>query len=542
MKGLDATMKRNNLLLSNQLYTSLMGRVVSLVVAEAFVNSLPFDSDALANEAEGLASYSMSIVEKMHPETLIDRAIENTTNPMHREFLETLQTEISAVVEAATSRIVNSDCLGSASTPEIIRQASFEEKELDDLVSASKKAGIDAVSNIVKQKMIDTIKDERESFERADKLTKEVKEVIRDEAQELRDSLNEDDEEVPENEDASLESYLSIVLNSTDPRQPVSVFSRLLDTCMENLVYSPKEAGEVPYNALEKITLESTFPFFDLNQRSLIDDVKALRISMESTIEQNSMSPEEKAEKVKAISKTSFICTICILTLFEVLKTMNLQKPDMNMIKDFVDRQTTVQNAADTDIERIERKVDDATADIRKSVALGALTADETTIAKENLMRVKELMESMRVTPTRSAIRDKILTKLNTAIEAELVEPEREVRLDSVANRIKDANIAALNYAIKVISRRDEVATINICVDSTTPMGGDNDYTTVRAIGLGRDGKQTCEHFFQFSTASFLGSCIAEALKDCASFCDLKIGHKPVNIYFNDQGYSVPIV
>lgn len=554
-------MKRNKMLLTSQLRSVLMGDAVTMVVTEAFLNSLPFDEKALSRESDGLARYCNNVVRKMHPETLIDRAIESTTDPLQIDYLENLKAEISSVVEEATTRIVNTECLGTASTPEILKTAAMDDKELDALVIASKKAGTDAVANLVKKKMIDTIKDERETFERSEKLNNELREVIKDETQSLRDSLNEDDEEKDievgapeeapvdaeasdetEKPEESLDSYLKIVLNSTDPRHPVSVFSRLQDVCMENLLYSPEKAKrEIPFVTLEKITLESTFPYFDLSQRSLLDDVKALQISMESALEHEGMDPEEKAHKIKHIAKTSMICTICILTLLEVLKTMNLRKPNMDMVKDFVHQDTNVQNASDTDIERIEKRVDDATADVRKSVALGALSADETAMAKESLANVKKILESMTIAPEKEHVRNRIINKINMAIESSLEEPDRIIRTDPTSVRIRENNIAALEHAIKVISRKNDVATVNICVESDTHMGDDNESVTLRAAGLNRMGKPATEHFFEFSTPKFLGDNIADALRECAGYCDLKVGHKPVNIYFNDQGYSVPL-
>ena len=561
-------MKRNKMLLTNQIYSTLMGEAVTMVVTEAFLNSLPFNKRALSYESEGLARYCSNVVRKMHPDTLIDHAIESTSDPMKIDYLQTLKDEISAVVEAATTRIVNSECLGTASTPEILRTAALEDKELNKLVIASKKAGSDAVGEIVKKKLLDTIRDERESFERSEKLNREVRDVIKDEAQELRDSLAEDDEagttgtsysvvddvevsapeEAPvttdesEKPEESLDSYLKIVLSSTDPRHPVTVFSRLQDLCMENLLYSNESVhGEVPYDTLEKITLESTFPFFDLSQRSLLDDVRALHISMEAALECENMDPEEKAQKIKKIAKTSMICSICILTLMEVLKTMNLRSPDMDMVKKFVTQNVNVQNASDDDIERIEKRVDDATDGVRKSVALGALSADDTAIAKESLVKVREILESTTVPAAKESVKNRIIGKLTSAIESTLQDPDRIIRTDPTSVRIREDNIAALEHAIRLLTRRVDVDSVNICIESTTQMGEDNDSVTLKATGLDRRGTPTMEHFFEFNTAKFLGDNLADALRDCAGYCDIKVGHKPLNIYFADQGYAVPL-
>lgn len=556
-------MKRNKMLLTSQVYNTLMGDAVSMVVTEAFLDALPFNNKAIARESDGLGRYCYNVVRKMHPETLIDRAIETTTNPLRLDFLLNLKEGLSAVVEAATNRIVNSECLSTESTPEILRKAALEEKEINDIMVASKKAGTDAVGEIAKKKLLDTIRDEREAFQRSEKLNREIKDVIKDEAQELRDSLNEDDEievsapeEAPvdteskdstatdesERMDESLDSYFRVVLSATDPRKPISFFSRLQDVCMENLLYSNETPKyEIPFTTLEKITLESTLPYFDLSQRSLVDEMKALQISMESAVECENMEPEDRAHKIKKIAKTSMICSICILTLLEVLKTMNLQTPNIDMVKDFVNKNTNIQNASDVDIGRIEKRVDDATDGVRKSVALGALSADETAAAKESLMMVKKILESMTVPTAKEPVRSRMINKVTQAIECSLQEPEREIRMDPTSVRIREDNIAALEHAIKLLSRRVDVNSVNICVESDTHMGNDNESITLRATGLDRRGTPATEHFFNFTPAKFLGDNIADALRECASYCDIKVGHKPVSIYFADQGYSVPL-
>ena len=575
-------MKRNKLLLSNQVYTKLMGDCVTAVVVEAFVDSLPLNEQAVAQENSNLSAYATNVINKMHPETLIDRAIEATSDWRQKRYLQNLQKEISAVVETATARIVNDDSLNDYSTPEVVKQAKLEDEEVEKLVKASQHAGINAVSNLVKKKMVDVIKDERDTFEKAEKIHRDIKEVIQNETDDLNDSLSDDDEEtkpdiavmedgvideqpsagelgadeaegsqqdepagkMPEEiqvRSNTLESYMKLILAPTDPRQPVSVFSRLQDICMENILYTgEKYEGEIPYATMEKITLESTFPFFDLEQRSIVDDLKSLQLGLESHMDVPE-SEEERAIKMKKISKTSFICTICILTMLEVLKTMNLMKPDLGMVKDFVNSQPTVQNASSQDIERIERKVDAAADDVKKSVALGSLSAIETAEAKEALTSIRETLSKMKVSPAHEGMKTQILNKLTAAIECALPTKERDVRVDSAANRLREENIAGLGHSIKVLSRRPNVNSISICVESNAHMGADNEFQILRAVGFDTAGKEACDHHFRFNTASFMGDSIAEAVQECATLCDLQIGHKPVNLYFIDQGYSVPL-
>lgn len=543
-------MKANKMLLADMVHAKLIADVTTSIVTEVFIDSLPFDAVAKAEESENLARYCTNVVETLHPETLLQRAIESCTNLRQKEYLEDLYTELDSICEAASNRIVNSECFGTDSTPEVLQQAKLDDDEVDAVVSASQKSGIDAVAEVIKKKMVDTIKADKDNFEKAEKLRNDILDVISDSKDSLKDSLNADDDETPEaddfgeenEEDMSEESYMNMVLNPTDPRHPVSVFSKLQDLCMESIMATTEEyEGEIPYQTLENITLESTFPIFDLESRSLLNDVKALKVAVETCCKAKESDDSEAGPNADT-AKSSMISAICIMTLMEVLKSMNLAKPDMAMVKNFVDSRTNVQNASDDEIKRIEKKVEGAASDIKKSVALGALSATETSNQKAALKEIKDILESMTVTSEQEPDKARILDKINTALEAiGPAEPERQLRTDSVATRILDDNSANLERAIRVVSRRPAVESVNIFLDSATPMGSDSDTIKLKAAGIDEHGKEVFESYFDFNVSSFLGSCIAEAVQECALTCDLKPGHKPVNIYFTDQDYKVPL-
>jgi hypothetical protein len=220
---------------------------------------------------------------------------------------------------------------------------------------------------------------------------------------------------------------------------------------------------------------------------------------------------------------------------------MNLKKPDVDTVRDFVDQPTNIQNTSDDDIKRIEKKIGDATDDIRKSVALGALSATETQDAKNALAKVKAVVESMNIAPTRKGLQTNILNRLSAAIECGLPDPERIIRTDSVSTRIRESNITNLEHSIKVVCRRPDVVSANVCVDSTTPMGDDSSSVTVKVVGLNALHTEVCQDFFQFCTAEFLGENIAAAMHEAAGAIGFPVGHKPVNLWFVDQGYGVPL-
>ena len=155
-------MKRNVALLTDQVRNKLTGKCVSAIVTEAFINALPFDKSALASEATSLSQYSARVIGKMHPENILDKALEGIAgNKEHHLYVSNLKDSIDAVVESATKRIVAESLTIDVPTPEIIAQVKLNEDETEKLVNASKQSGTDAVANLVKDKMIQVIKDEK---------------------------------------------------------------------------------------------------------------------------------------------------------------------------------------------------------------------------------------------------------------------------------------------------------------------------------------------------------------------------------------------
>ena len=524
-------MKRNIPLLTNQVRDKLTAKCVTAIVAEAFINALPLNKDEIVYESAYLTNYVSQVMSKMHPENILDRAFEATMGDHKAHlYVTNLKEAVESVVDSATKRIVQEALSNEHGTPEIIEQVKLDSEETQKLVDASKKTGTDAVAKIVKDNLIDAIKDEKNAYEEAAKLREEIKEVIKGEPESMDETFD----------DSAVESYLNLVLTSTDVRQHVSFFSRLQDVCMEALFHSTEEYyGEIPYETMEKITLESTLPYFDLSQRSLIEEIKSMNIVTESAIDEG-CDPEEKAHKMKKIAKTAFICSICIMTMLQTLKTMHLAKPTVNEVRTFVDNPTNVRDMVNTNLDKVEDGVDNATDAVKKSVALGAVNAVEMEQAKEQLENIRALLDKMVVTESESGRKSRIINKLNSAIESlsDKLPEETTTMTDSFTNRLKEENLANLEYGIKLLSRKPMVQELQIAVRSDMNTS-ENAKVEVEIKGMDAGGSCVATYMVSMHTLKEFGATVAEVIRDTANYLDL--GPKPVKMYFTDSGYAVPL-
>ena len=527
-------MKRNIMLLSDQVKTALEKKCVSAIVAEAFINALPFDSDEVAKEASNLARYSSTLVSKMHPETLLSKAAEATINdPKASLFVKNLRDSLSVVIEAATKRIVTECGNSSQSNSEIIEAIKLNDEETDKLVEASKKSGIDAVSNLVKEKVIDVIKDEKNAYETSLKMREEIKEIINEPSESLAEMEN-------ENVDA-VEAYLDIILKPSDPRSHISFFSKLQDVCMEALTYSTEDQiGEIPYETLTQISLESTLPYFDIKNRTLMEEINRVKIVNSIAQESSELSPEEVAIKKKKIAKTAFICSICIMTFLEAMKTMHLIKPSINEIRNYVDKNTDIKDIEMKSLSRIEGKVNTAIDEVKKTAAMGALGKVDLENNKLALENAKKEIEKLAVLESEIDTKNRIIDRINnTIISLEKTATESlGVDMGYFATRMKEENLASLTRAITSISRKPNVMESVISVRSSDT-SKNNPKAVLEMTGVDAAGNNVASHVFMLHCLESFGSTAVEVLRDCAQYVDL--GNKPISIYFTDSAYKVPL-
>ena len=521
-------MKRNVALLTDQVRNKLSGKCINAIVTEAFINALPFDKKEVVNEASSLSRYSAKVIEKMHPENILDRALESTINDReYHLYIQNLKTNIDEVVESATRRIVNEALLEDTPTPDIIAQAKLNDDETEKLVNASKQSGTDAVAKLVKDKMIQVIKDEKNAYELSAKLRNEVKDVIKSEAEDIKTS----------EEDDALESYFNLVLAPTDVRNHISVFSKMQDVCMEAILHSTeKYEGEIPYETLEKITLESTFPYFDLSNRSLSEELNSMIIVTESAIECNG---EDLEVKKKKIAKTAFICSICIMTLLETLKTMHLAKPTLADVKHFVDDPTSAKNLTNVNLTKINDKVTDVISDSKKYVAMGAYDSTEITQCKESLEHVKNVLSSISVSTEADVnYKNKIVDKIDTALNnMNVTTPGELVNPGYFIARYKNENLTNLEHGVKLVAQKPLVQEVLINVKS------DINCTEKRKVnielkGMDASSKPVAFYTIEIHAIPEFGRTLVDVIKDSANYCDF--GPKPVKIHFTDKGYSIP--
>lgn len=547
-------MNHNRNILRSQLTNKLKGKCVSYLGTRAFMNALPFDETEVVIQSDNFANYAKVVMESLHPESLLDKAIvyaEKAGNSAAVTYLRDTNMVIESIVKDAVNRIICENATSDSTTPDIVKQAKLDESEMERLVNASKSNGLGQVGNIIKDKVIDTIKTEKAEYERAEKLKDEISEVL---------NASKDDTDLGDlNDDASLESYYSTALQVTDPRDHISFFSKLQDICMEALLHSETdEDSEINFRVIEKVTLESTFSMFDRSNMSIADKIASMTIVTESIGDipchsGNAMSTDAiKADKAKKLAKIAFICTICITTMLETLKTMHLAKPTMEEVQKFVSGRTDVtkiSNLADN-VSALEPQIKQNLDEVRKSVALGSMTEYELSEVRENLTNLKSSIEKI---PTENADvktknkKTEYLTKVTEAIH--MVNSKISAMEDAASalneplsgelSRRKEENIVALEKISKSMCRKPAVESIVIRLDGSMKSTDKLNTITLEAHGLNHSNEVIDHQTFNLHLLDRFGVNAADIVQESAKLAAL--GNRPMYLYFTDTQYSVPV-
>ena len=559
------------MLLRKHIKDKFVGQCLTRIVNEAFINSLPFNEEAIHDNFIPMNKYVNNVMNTMDTSTILDRAIEaNIDNPSYTKFLTNLKNNINQVAEEAAIKIIKNKSLSDSSSPEIIKMAKMDENDIAKLEKAAKKSGIDSVAKIVNDKVIKCIKDEKDAYDKAEGLKQKIKDMI-DEAQteeeetpEVSDldeeldmsSANGSDEGSPiapsdeENEnsdvDASLDSYFNIVLDPTDARHHISFFSKLQDVCLESILHSTEVYdGEIPYNTLTYITLESTFDFFDSSKLSLDDEINQLDIMRKSSALESIHCPPDmdyddyRHMKIHDASKTAYICSICILTLLEVLKTMHLQKIESQDVKRFVHRPTLIIDLRKKKLDDIEDKIDDEIIDTKKSVALGSLASVEASIAKENLTNIKNKINGINVGGNNSEQRERIINKLNNGINYKITTESNNDQSGYYISKAKNNNISSLKHAINLIEKMPIVESLQLNIFDNYDVANEN-VISLEMVGFDKNGTQVQYSEFNINAYPEFGHSVGEIVQECASYIT-PITNKPKKIKYIKEGYTTSL-
>lgn len=465
--------------------TELQYEAFTGIVTEGLVRALPLQKESLSLHLDDIKSYVGATLRSMDALRMLDTAYESATEMPKKAFLHRLKDAVETVPNESSIRIATEN----ASAPtmnDVMGKASFTDKEMKSLVNKVDNLDIPEVARVVRNKVVEVLKDERAAYEQEEVVKQELAQIVSQQVQEVEDKLQANDAtfrdsrtdisktgdsdfDIEDTTDESLDSFLDMILPNSAIRSHVSVFSKLQDAAVEAIMLNGiDEDDELPIGILSSVTESSVFGI-TAPEKNTIELVDQLSASLESVI------PECPTSN---IVETAHICAITVYTLLELLKTMNLYSPKVEDVKKFVhftpkiqsikDVETSLRNTMLSNIQSIKDKI--PTMDKNQlGVAFDSCNEMQSQV---DLLRNKHQDLYNTVVENLGVVTEMLRSQISAKSGA------IETSLPPSILRMKSANTAAFTGLEHRYGRRSDVATLQIELDPAS----EANYVSVKAI------------------------------------------------------------
>lgn len=507
----------NPAILSQRVHDKLENACLTAIVTETFMQALPFPTEEVYADAKKYTSYVNTVMESLHSDNMLEHAMKvHANNPAAMNLLSSVKEAIDSAVIPATNRIVMEASSEKASDiNKVIDKTAFTESEKKSLMNKKNEIPLKTISEIIKKKVVNTIKDEKEAYDAAQKLKADIKEN-------LEDSLG---ESAP-----SLESYMDIVLQKADPRDHISFFSRLQDVCMEALIQmesseSILDADNVSLECLVNTTINSTLKSFD---SSVLDTDTSMNI-LTKAVESIDLVPDDSVKGNYA--QKSLIMSVIITTIMETLKTMNLWTPTLGELKEFIDSPT----ATNTPAQNLGNKIHDELQAAKKMAANPDCNKDQLSAALGCFNQMKERISgiSEELLPNKETLLKEI-TEAATLIEGAIAQESAgsdDDGMDYWTTRAREANVAEFDRVARIMFRNPNTKKVQILCESAGPIQKEN---KVNIRGLSDLGSIT-DQITACITMTPAFKTLVNELKTACKFSKMGDYASQSEIYFPDK-------
>lgn len=165
----------------------MLDKTFTAIVESCFIGALPFNETSKKHHIRDLMGYTDAVLESLvidgyKPQSKFDilaNAIENETNPYKLNLLNKISnTCITTAMEVAKRVSEDDDLLENSSMNDILESVGLDEDERDEFNKNVSDINTDKIAEIIQDKVVDTIKAEKEEEERAVALEDRLKEAL----------------------------------------------------------------------------------------------------------------------------------------------------------------------------------------------------------------------------------------------------------------------------------------------------------------------------------------------------------------------------
>ena len=425
------------------------------IVNESFIGALPMkESEISETERKYLTRYSYRVLDALGGFNALESAIDLDQKALQQNlFLASIHNICTETAKEATDRVMKQTDWGNPNLglKSVVNTATLSNEEFKKFAKKAEGMNLDEVSNIIKDKIMTVIKDERDQYDKEEELNEE-----------LRSSLAETDKF----SDYSPESYLDLVLDVNCPRHPVSVFSKIQESAMEIMSFQKVRNGADYFPIVHKTTFESLMG--DFKDNSDMDVNVALEQQKLITTEEVCNIPESDRPKIATL------ISIIVYTMMETLKTMNIWSLSTDKIKQFVNAPINTVAAANLDRDTVLTKANELICECNTK----DFTKLNTRILSEKLAETKKLSELAQEMLIQNVDDTKLVDAINrldqnvTAMENVLFEMDNKQKKNAIPvkeshyeNIDLTGDIAEFNKISNLYGRNPNVSEIRLKIN-----------------------------------------------------------------------------
>lgn len=309
-------------ILQQQLLQKFQTLGLHCIVNECFIGALPLEKSAITDDDKKmLTKYSYTVLEQLGGFSVLEQAmLSENLNDHQRLYLADVYNICTEGASDTAKRIcTETDCKNDKTQlSEIVDTAAMTDQEYKTFVSKANSLDLEEVSEVIKKKTLNVLKEEKEKMEKDNELDEELKNALA-ESKDISD-------------DVTTESYLDMFLDKCAAKHPVSLFSKLNDVAMESMEITAVSDVENIGPILYRTTFEGFLP--ELNRMIDIDHLIAQESNHgEISTEECCPVPNETRSKVGLLVST------VVYTIMETLKTLNLYCPTKDTLTNFVNKE-----------------------------------------------------------------------------------------------------------------------------------------------------------------------------------------------------------
>lgn len=365
----------NKHLLADRVHDKIANESFNLLTSSIFINALPVGDEVKIAYKKPLFESATKFITACGSSKLIDKALENTSNPIANTLTRVYGDVVFTTAKEASDRVMHSDLANIEPTLQsAVDKVAMTAEELDRFKAKADKISMNEIADNIKKKTIDVIKDERDMYEKEEELKNELQEAL---------DASESYKGVTAMEYAKMTSDFSL--------NHETFFSRLQEMAFESLIYKVPYDDKAIFATVDRIANECGV---------LVDGFKATKNTFNAALEEiNSyhsavneeiaLSPEDRH---KCMDDAMFAAMV-VYCMYETLSKLNFIKIDRHALKEFIEVRRTMdphsvcKGDVDTVKGAVKTLVYDTTKDIRKDVVRSTVVdrIDKLNEAKEAL-------------------------------------------------------------------------------------------------------------------------------------------------------------